>query len=129
LGPDAAGTAGLRPSFFIAFWAGLLGLYAVISAGFGNYAFAVGLAAFAAAVIFVFAGAVWLAQRFRPGRPELRLPARLGGVFLLAVTVTVACLALAFGPFMLMIAVLPFAAAIRLEILARRNAASAKAGA
>lgn len=121
---DGSEGAGLPPWAVVAAWAVLLGLLTAISAGFGNDAVATEIFGSAATLILMVAVAVWLDLRFRPYRAVLRLPVRLGGVFLFAVTATVAWLSLAFGEFMLMLAVVPFAGAVGLEVAARRYAAS-----
>jgi len=124
---EADGIAGLRPWAVVATWAVLLGLLVAVSARFGNIAVVLEISGGAAALVLVLAGSVWLAQRFRPRRAMLGVPSLLGVVFLFALTMTVAWLALAFGAFMLMIAAVPFVAAIHLEIAVRRQAASANA--
>lgn len=117
--PDAKGS--LRPWTVVTIWALLLGLLAAVSAGFGNNLVVLEISGGAAAAILVLAGTVWLDHRFRPRRTVFGLPVRLGGVLLFAVTATTAWLALAFGEVMLMLAVIPFAGAVGLEISAWRH--------
>jgi hypothetical protein len=54
-------------------------------------------------------------------RTVFGLPVRLGGGFLFAVAATVAWLSLAFGEFMFMLAVVPFAGAVGLQVAAWRH--------
>jgi hypothetical protein len=106
----------------VAIWAVLLGVLAAVGGAMGNSAVVAGISGGAAGLVLVVAGAVWLDHRLRPYQGACRLPVRLGGVFLFAVTAAVAWLALAFGEFMLMLAVIPLAGAIGLEAAACRHA-------
>lgn len=117
--PDAKGS--LRPWTVVTIWAVLLGLLAAVSAGFGNNPVVLAISGGAAALILVLAGIVWLDHRFRPRRTVFGLPVRLGGGFLFAVAATVAWLSLAFGEFMFMLAVVPFAGAVGLQVAAWRH--------
>jgi len=113
--------AGLSPHAVVAVWAVLLGLLATVSGGFGHNTVALEISGSATGLVVVVAGAVWLDQRLRPRRDASRWPARPGGGFLLAVIGATAGLALVLGPFMLMVAAVQAAAAIGLEIAARRH--------
>lgn len=79
---------------------------------------------YAAAVVLVFgvALAVWLA-RHRTGAEAagVRVPARPSTAIMLAVTVSLLWWSLAYGAWIAMTAVLPFIAAIMLELGARRS--------
>jgi hypothetical protein len=111
----------VRPWTVVAFWAVLLGILAAVGGAMGNSAVVAGISGGAAGLVLIVAGVVWLDHRLRPHQDTYRLPVRLGGVFLFAVTAAVAWLALAFGEFMLMLAVIPLAGAVGLEIAARRR--------
>lgn len=116
----------VKPWTVVVGWAVLLAVLVAVSAGFGNSPIVLEISGGAVAIVLAVAGAVWLDHRFRPQTNVFRLPVRLGGPFLFAVAVTVAGLALAFGEFMLMLAVVPLAGAIGLEIAARHQARDRK---
>jgi hypothetical protein len=99
----------------------LLGLLAVVSAAMGNSIVVLEISGGAAAVVLAIAGAVWLDHRLRPYRGVYRLPVRLGGTFLFAVTALTAWLSLAFGQYLLYLAVVPLVGAVGLETAARRH--------
>lgn len=112
----------LAPWAVVAIWAVLLGILVSISAAMGNNLVVLEISGGAALLVLVIAGAVWLHQRLRPYRGTYSLPVRIGGVFLLAVTVETAWLSLAFGQYMLYLAVVPLTGAVLLETAARRYA-------
>lgn len=118
----------LRPWAVVAGWAVLLGVLSAVGAAFGNNAVVEEISGGAAGLALVIAAAVWLDLRLRPNRGVLALPVRLGGVVLFAVAACLVLLGLAFGEFMPMIAAVPLAAGIGVEIAARR-AMRARAGA
>jgi hypothetical protein len=105
----------------VAIWAGLLGVLVAIDAGFGNDAVVLEISGSSAGLVLLLAGAVWLDRRLRPYRGYLRHPTRVGGVFLFAVTAMLAWLSLAFGTWMIYLAVVPFVPAVGLEVAARRQ--------
>lgn len=129
-GPGGAGRpdgASITPPAVVALWAALLAVLVAVSAAMGNSPVVLEISGGAAVLVLVIAGAVWLDQRLRPARGAYRLPVRLGGVFLFAVTALTAWLALAFGQFMLYLAVIPLTGAVGLEVAARRYARAAPA--
>src|SRR5579875_1518993 len=115
-GRERRAGAGLAPWGVVAIWGVLLTALAAAGAGFGNSA-------------LLLAVAVWLDRRLRPRRGCLRQPVRVGGVFMLAVAAALAWAGLAFGAWLVMIAAAPLAAAIGLEIAARRSAGALAADA
>jgi hypothetical protein len=74
-----------------------------------------------AAIVFGVAVLVWLARRRRPLARGLRVPARPAAALLLAVGVALIWLGLAFGAWLPIIAVVPLAAALILELSARAS--------
>lgn len=98
----------------------LLGILAAVSAAMGNNLVVLEISGGAALLVLVIAGAVWLDQRLRPYRGVYRLPVRIGGAFLFAVTALTAWLGLAFGQYMLYLAAVPLTGAVGLEIAAWR---------
>jgi thiol:disulfide interchange protein len=113
----------------VAIWGTLLAVLAVVGAGFGNSALVLEISGSAAGLVLLLAAAVWLDRRLRPRTGWLRQPVRAGGVLMLAVTVMLAWLGLAFGAWLVMVAVVPLTAAIGLEIAARRDARARAAAA
>jgi predicted exporter len=105
----------------VAIWAVLLGLLVAMDAGFGNNSVVLEVSGSAAGLVLLLAGVVWLDRRLRPSRDWLQYAARSGGIFLLAVTAAVGWLSLAFGAWVLMIAIVPLVAAVGVEISARRR--------
>ncbi len=112
----------LLPCEVVAIWGVLLVLLAAMSAAFGNSAAVLALAGSAAGGVLLLGGAVWLHWRLRRRSRCLRQPARIGGVALLAVAMMLAGLSLAFGGWLLIIAVVALAPAAGLEVRARRRA-------
>jgi hypothetical protein len=74
------------------------------------------------ALVVVVALLLWLVRRRRPLARGLHLPARPAAVVLLTVGVALAWLGLAFGAWFPLIAAVPLAAALMLEVSARRSA-------
>lgn len=111
----------LRPWTVVALWAVLLGLLVALGAGFGNSPFVLEVSGSSAGLVLLLAGAVWLDRRLRPGSGYLRYPTRVGGVVLFAVAVTLEWLGFAFGAWLMLIAAVPFIAAVGLEVAARRR--------
>jgi hypothetical protein len=105
----------------VAIWAALLGLLVAAGAGFGNSALVLELSGTSAALVLLTAGSVWLHRRLRPNLGYLRQPTRVGGVVMLAVAIALSWLGYAFGAWLMMIAVVPFLAAVGLEFSARRQ--------
>jgi hypothetical protein len=120
---------GLAPWGVVAIWGSLLAVLAAAGAGFGNNTLVLEVSGSAAGFVLLLAAAVWLDRRLRPRRSWLRQPARIGGVFMLAVAAMLAWLGLAFGGWLVMIAAVPLTAAIGLEIAARRSARTLAAAA
>ncbi len=106
----------------VAIWGTLLALLTAVGAGFGNSALVLEISGSAAGFVLLLAAAVWLDRRLHPRTGWLRQPVRAGGVLMLAVTAMLAWLGLAFGTWLVMVAVVPLTAAIGLEIAARRDA-------
>lgn len=111
----------LGPWAVVAIWAVLLGLLVATDAGFGNDAVVLEISGSSAGFVLLLAGTVWLDRRLRPYRGYLRHPTRVGGVFLFAVAAMLAWLSLAFGAWTIYIAVVPFIAAVGLEVAAHRR--------
>jgi hypothetical protein len=128
-GRERRAGAGLAPWGVVAIWGVLLAALAAAGAGFGNGAVVLEVSGSAAGFVLLLAAAVWLDRRLRPRRSWLRQPVRVGGVFMLAVTAALAWAGLAFGAWLVMIAAAPLAAAIGLEIAARRSARAVAADA
>jgi hypothetical protein len=80
----------------------------------------IGLYCGSAALVFILAAVVWLTRRREPLAHGLRLPARPAAALLLAVGVALIWLGLPFGAWLPMIAAVPLAAALILELTARR---------
>jgi hypothetical protein len=119
----------LQPWTVVAIWAVLLGLLAAMGAGFGNNAVVLEVSGSSAGFVLLLAGAVWLDRRLRPDRGYLRQPTRIGGVVLFAVAAALAWLGFAFGGWLILVAAVPFVAAVGLEIAAhRRGKAARRAG-
>ncbi len=74
-----------------------------------------------AALVFGLAVLVWLVRRRRPLARGLRVPAHPAAALLLAVGVALIWLGLPFGAWLPMTAVVPLAAALILELTARRT--------
>lgn len=111
---------GPQPWTIVAIWGVFLAILSAVGAAMGNSLVVLEISGGAATGVLAIAGAVWLDHRLRPSRGVYSLPVRLGGTFLFAVTADMAWMALAFGEVMLMLAVVPLAGAIGLEIAARR---------
>jgi hypothetical protein len=114
--------AGLAPWGVVVLWGVLLASLAAAGAAFGNGALVLELSGSAAGFVLLLAAVVWLDWRLRPRRGWLRQPVRVGGVFMLAVAAALAWAGLAFGAWLVLIAAAPLAAAIGMEIAARRSA-------
>jgi hypothetical protein len=117
--------ATLRPWGVVAIWAVLLGLLAALGAGFGNNALILEVSGSSAGFVLLLAGAVWLDRRLRPERGYLRQPTRVGGVILFALTAMLAWLGFAFGTWLVVVAAVPFTAAVGLEVAAHRRGKTA----
>src|SRR5579875_157544 len=128
-GRERRAGAGLAPWGVVAIWGVLLTALTAAGAGFGNSALVLEVSGSAAGFVLLLAVAVWLDRRLRPRRGCLRQPVRVGGVFMLAVAAALAWAGLAFGAWLVMIAAAPLAAAIGLEIAARRSAGALAADA
>jgi hypothetical protein len=118
--------ATLRPWTVVALWAAMLGLLVALDAGFGNNTVVLEVSGSSAGFVFLLAGTVWLDRRLRPDRGYLRQPTRVGSVVLFAVAVTLAWLGFAFGAWLMMVAAVPFIAAVGLEAAARRREKAAR---
>ncbi len=129
LGREHRGGPGLAPWGVVVIWGVLLVVLAAVGAGFGTSALVLEVSGSAAGLVLLLAAVVWLDRRLRPSRGWLHQPARVGGVFMLALTVMLAWLGLAFGGWLVMIAVVPLIAAAGLEIAARRNSRALAAAA
>lgn len=119
-GPDAPRMT-LRPCGVVALWAVLLGALVATNAAFGNDTLVLEVAGSSAGFVAALAGFVRLYRWLSPRRSYLRRPTRIGGVLLLAAAVLMAGLSLAFGTWLLMLAFVPFLAALGAEVHARRN--------
>jgi predicted lysophospholipase L1 biosynthesis ABC-type transport system permease subunit len=111
----------VRPWLVVAGWGVLLGALAGISAAMGNSMVVLEISGGAAVLALAIAGALWLDERLRPSRGVFIMPVRLGGTFLFAVTAMTAWLSLAFGQYVLYLAVVPLTGAVLLEAAARRR--------
>ncbi|MHB1592828.1 MAG: hypothetical protein ACYCU3_01450 [Streptosporangiaceae bacterium] len=99
----------------------LLGALVATSAGFGSNGLVLEISGSSAGLVLLIAGSVWLDRRLRPARSYLRQPTRIGGAVMLAVAAALGFLGIAFGAWLMIIAVVPLIAAIGLEVLARRQ--------
>jgi hypothetical protein len=119
----------LRPWGVVLIWAALLAVLVATGAGFGNSVPVLEISGSSVALVLLLAAVVWLDRRLRPARWYFRQPTRIGGVVMLAVSAALAWLGFAFGAWLMMIAAVPFIAAVGLEISARRHRKAMEAAA